>query len=134
MTSPQQALQMLLQPAGLQQTLFPSNSRYHGIAVASLTDQDGKTIRYIQRRFVPQPESLALLQEHRLSQGQRLDQIAELYFADALQFWRICDANRAMRPQALTEPSQQPLDGAARVLRITLPEGVAGMAGAGMGG
>jgi hypothetical protein len=34
-------------------------------------------------------------------------------------FWRICDANRAMRPGALTETIGSRL-------RITLPEGIPG--------
>ena len=40
---------------------------------------------------------------------------------DAEQFWRICDANRAMRPDELTETT-------GRRLRITLPEDIPGPA------
>jgi hypothetical protein len=112
-------LQQLLAPASLEATLYPINSRYHGIATAHLRVSDGRTIAYLRRRFVPQPESFALLHEHVVVQGDRLDNIAARYFGDAEQFWRVCDANRAIRPEELTER-------AGRKLRITLPQGVPG--------
>ena len=50
---------------------------------------------------------------------ERLDNLAALYFGDPELFCRLCDANRALRPEELTEtPGLQ--------LRITLPEGVPG--------
>jgi hypothetical protein len=56
-----------------------------------------------------------------VTQGERLDIIAATYLGDPEQFWRICDANNAMRPDELTEtPGRQ--------LRITLPEGIQGPA------
>jgi hypothetical protein len=112
-------LQQLLAPADLQATLYPINSRYHGLAIAQLSASDGRTISYLRRRFVPQPERFALLLEHVVVQGDRLDNIAARYFDDPEQFWRICDANRAIRPEELTET-------AGRRLRITLPEGIPG--------
>ena len=30
--------------------------------------------------------------------GERLDHLSFRYYKDAERFWRICDANRAMRP------------------------------------
>jgi hypothetical protein len=56
-------------------------------------------------------------------QGDRLDNIAALYLGDPEQFWRICDANAAMRPNELTETI-------GRRLRITLPEGIPGTSNA----
>jgi len=120
MIDPQQALQALLQPAGLQQTLFPPNSRYHGIATATLLDGDGNLVIYLKRRFLPNPDALSTLYEHVVEQGDRLDNIAAAYFADAELFWRIGDANWPMRPGELTET-------VGKRLRITLPEGIAGM-------
>jgi hypothetical protein len=69
---------------------------------------------------VPPPERFALLQEHVVTQGERLDNITARYLDDPEQFWRICDANRALRPDELTET-------VGRRLRITLPEGIPGM-------
>lgn len=120
MTDSNQALQALLQPAGLQGTLFPPTSRYHGIDTAKLQTGSDKTIIYMRRRFLPPPENFSLLQEHVVTEGERLDNITAQYVGDPEQFWRICDANRAMRPDALTET-------AGRRLRITLPEGFPGI-------
>ena len=118
-TDPLQALQALLQPSSLQQTLFPPTSRYHGIETATLETRDGKTVVFIRRRFLPSPDDLVLLQEHAVTEGERIDNIAALYLGDPEQFWRICDANGAMRPDELT-------DVIGRRLRITLPAGLSG--------
>ena len=57
------------------------------------------------------------------SNGDRLDNLAQRYIGDPEQFWRLCDANGAMRPDELTEVI-------GRRLRITLPAGLAGAASA----
>ena len=72
-----------------------------------------------RRRFVPAPERFALLEEHLVSDGERLDLIAHQYLGDPEQFWRIADANGAVRPEELIEET-------GRRLRITLPEGIPG--------
>jgi hypothetical protein len=115
MTDPLQAL--LQGPA--KPSLFPPNSPYAGIDTGQLTTVDGKTVVYLRRRFVPPPERFALLQEYTVVQGDRLDNITATYLDDPEQFWRICDANRAVRPDELTET----IGGR---LRITLPEGISG--------
>lgn len=114
------SLQALFQPAPLVATLFQPTSRYHGIETVTLTTADGTISAYLRRRFVPPPERFTLLQEHVVTQGERLDTIAAQYLGDPEQFWRICDANGAMRPEELTEV-------VGRRLRITLPEGIPGM-------
>jgi len=111
-------LQALLQgPA--KPTLFPPNSRYAGLDTGTLTTVAGNTIVYVRRRFVPPPEQFALLQEYAVVQGDRLDNLAAKFVGDPEQFWQICDANAAMRPEELTEI-------VGRILRITLPEGIPG--------
>ncbi len=97
--------------------MFPSNSRYSSIEIATLETASGKKIVYLKRRVVPQPERFALLVEHMVTEGDRMDNIAAHYLGDPEQYWRICDANRAMRPSDLT-------DVVGRRLRITLPEGI----------
>jgi hypothetical protein len=98
-------------------TQFPATSRYNGIATATLETADGKTIIYLERRFVPAADNFALLQLHTVTQAERLDNIAAQYLGDPTAFWRICDANNAMRPEELTETL-------GRQLRITLPQGI----------
>jgi hypothetical protein len=99
---------------------FPVSSRYASIEVALYVARDGRTTSYLRRRFAPPPERLSLLTEHVVTDSDRLDRIAALYLGDSQQFWRICDANRAMRPDDLTEVI-------GRRLRITLPDGIAGL-------
>ena len=108
-----------MQLAALPAVQFPPSSRYAGIDTMRMTLPDGRVVVYLRRRFVPQPERFALLQEHRVHDGERLDHIAAHYLGDPLLFWRICDANRATNPPELTSET-------GRVLRITFPEGVTG--------
>ncbi len=115
MNDPMQALVQ----ASARANLFPPNSRYPGVDTATLATVEGGTSVYLKRRFVPPPERFALLQEHALAQGERLDHIAAQYLGDPELFWRLCDANAAMRPDEITETP-------GRRLRITLPEGIPG--------
>ncbi len=117
---PNEALKRILQPGGINQTVFPPSSRYYGIETATLEKDDGTPAVYLRRRFCPQPDQLALLNEHEVVQGDRLDNLAATYIGDPEQFWRICDANGVMRPDELTET-------AGRRIRITLPQGIPGM-------
>jgi len=98
---------------------FSPMSRYSGVETATIETPEGKVIIFLRRRFLPQPERFALLQEHVVLQGERLDNITARYLGDPEQFWRVCDANGAMRPDELTET-------VGRRLRITLPEGIPG--------
>jgi len=118
-----QALQAMIEAAGLATSQFPPNSRYQGIEIAKLAGTDGRTIVYLRRRFVPPADEHSLLQEHTVVEGDRLDNLAAQYLGDPEQFWRLCDANGAMRPAELTEALGSKL-------RITLPQGIAGASGA----
>jgi len=102
---------------------FPPTSRYFGIETVSMKAADGRTLVYLRRRFLPPADRFALLQEHVVVEDERLDNIAAKYLDDAEAFWRIADANSAMRPEELTET-------VGRRLRITLPEGVPGVSNA----
>ena len=98
---------------------FPPTSRYYGIETATLESVNGDKTVYLKRRFVPEPERFSLLLVHGVRQAERLDNIAAQYLGDPEQFWRLCDANRALRPDELTERPGS-------TLRITLPEGIPG--------
>ncbi len=96
---------------------FPPTSRYYGIETATIEAADGRILVYLRRRFVPPPERFALLLVHRVAAPERLDTIAATYLGDPEAFWRVADANAALRPEELTETP-------GRELRITLPEGI----------
>ena len=112
-------LQAFLEAHSLQGPLFPSTSRYHGLPAGVHATPDGRNLVYVSRRFVPPPERFALLQEHAVAEGDRLDNLAHRYIGNPEQYWRLCDGNGAMRPDELIEEI-------GRLLRITLPEGVPG--------
>jgi hypothetical protein len=107
------ALQLAVPPI-----VFPPPSRYNGLPTAQI-DVGGETVTYVRRRFCPHPEDLAAIGGHTVVQGERLDHIAARHLGDPTFFWRICDGNRALRPEELTETI-------GRRLVITLPEGVPG--------
>ena len=109
--------------AGAPSSPFPPTSRYHGVETATLIAADGTAIVYLRRRFAPPPDRLTVVQEHAVVDGDRLDNLAAQYLGDPEQFWRLCDANGAMRPDELTETP-------GRRLRIALPDGMPGTPGA----
>jgi hypothetical protein len=98
---------------------FAATSRYYTIETTEMTTPEGKTIVYLRRRCVPQPDRFATLQEHTVVDSDRLDNITAQYLGDPEQFWRLCDANNALHPGELTETI-------GRVIRITLPEDIPG--------
>lgn len=98
---------------------FPANSRYHATPIATLVLPDGRMIAHLRRRFVPPPERFATLREHAVVQGDRLDRLAAQHLGDPEIYYRLCDANGAIRPDELVETT-------GRRLRVTLPEGVPG--------
>ena len=118
MVDANEALQALLQRNGLKVSAFAPTSRYYGLDNAALEKADGEMIVYVRRRFLPPPERFALLQEHIVTQNERLDNITAKYLGDPEQFWRVCDANAAMHPGELESVGKR--------LRITLPEGIPG--------
>ncbi len=98
---------------------FPPNSRYHGTPVRTHVTSDGQEIVHLARRFVPHPDRLSLLEMHRVAEGERPDHVAAHRLGDPELFWRLADGNRVLDPAELTRE-------VGRLLRVTLPEGVAG--------
>jgi hypothetical protein len=96
---------------------LPPTSRYFGLPTAETLTPDGRRLVYLRRRFLPDPALFAVLQEHVIQGGDRLDHLAAQYLGDPEQFWRLCDANRVLFPTELT-------DTLGRRVLITLPEGI----------
>ena len=96
-------------------------SRYAGVEIATSTAADGTEVRWFRRRFIPSPEHLGTSHDHVVRAGERLDLVAAEELGDAELWWRVADANRAMRPAELTaEPGRR--------LRISQPPGFPGAA------
>jgi phage tail protein X len=98
---------------------FPANSRYQNTETLELALPDGTVVVYLARRFVPAAGSLAVMRNYRIVQGDRLDNIAARFVGDPEMFWRLCDANSAMRPGDLTATI-------GREIAIALPDGIPG--------
>lgn len=112
-------LKALLDAGALNTSKFPDNSRYHSVAITTLEQNDEEGIAYLQRRFVPPAEHFAVIQEHTVVEGDRVDNLAAHYLGDPELYWRLCDANGVMRPDELTKT-------AGSKVVITLPEGIPG--------
>lgn len=97
---------------------FDDLSRYRGLRLLTLATPDGRQVVYVDRRIVPQPEALIEAGRVQVNDGDRLDNLAATWLAEARWWWRIADANRALDPATLTSRSAL-----GRMLRITLPEG-----------
>ncbi len=82
--------------------MFPKNSRYASVDVLMWTAPDGRQIAYLRRRFLPPDGTAIPMAEHVITRGERLDNITARYLGDPEQFWRVCDANHAMKPDDLT--------------------------------
>ena len=96
--------------------MFAITSRYQGIPTAQMELPDGRTVAYLRRRMLPDPDALSQIGRREVRVGERLDGIAFEVFGDAELFWRLADANRAMNPDDIATVGT--------ALRITLPPGI----------
>lgn len=79
-------------------------SRYAASAKLERPGPDGRTVRYLAPRILPQPSTVTGggTTQVRADEVDRLDLVANRTLRDPLQAWRIADANTAMDPLALT--------------------------------
>jgi hypothetical protein len=96
---------------------YPRSSRYHDVEVGIHRLPDGTEVRYAKRRLLP-PLDVQETQEHVVGSGERPDLLAQQYFGDPSQWWRIADANPALDPRELTDQG-----GVGRVIDIPAPGG-----------
>jgi hypothetical protein len=78
--------------------MFFRGSRYANVGEHDIPDGKGRVIRYKKIRFIP--ESRAQL-SHIVSNGERLDHLAQRFYQNPELFWCICDANLALWPDDL---------------------------------
>jgi hypothetical protein len=83
-------------------SVFDDKSRYRDTDLYTVTDRNGKDVTVVA---VPDAPSQTELGIHRRSEGQRLDLLAQKYLANAAGFWRLCELNDAMWPDAIAETS-----------------------------
>ncbi|MGF6789700.1 hypothetical protein [Paraburkholderia sp. 35.1] len=99
-------LNALLAAGALPATGYDTSSRYYALPVLTFTAPDGTVIRYIKRRIIADAALYPTLTLHRVQQGDRVDLLAARYLGDPLLYWRIADANLAVRPSDPLEPPQ----------------------------
>jgi hypothetical protein len=91
--------------------VFDKLSRYFKLTTYTVRDHRGRDVAVVP---VPPPPNEGLLGIHVLKQGQRLDHLAALYLANPAGYWRICERNDVMLPEALTEAREIEIPGAGR--------------------
>jgi hypothetical protein len=78
--------------------MFLPGSRYEKMPTYTVTQANGREVTAVR---LPLPNPAALAGYHRRLVDQRLDHIAAVYLKDATAFWRLCDANGSVVPDAL---------------------------------
>jgi hypothetical protein len=80
--------------------MFDDNSRYKGLKSYERIDRRGRTVATVP---VPPAPAEKFRGYHRRIQGQRLDHLAYRYLGNPAGYWRICEQNDVMLPEALSE-------------------------------
>jgi hypothetical protein len=78
--------------------MFTPNSRYYGLPTYTVTLPNGQIVSVTSCAV---PGSQPLAGYHRRVAGDRLDLLAARYMSDPTVFWKLCDANNALAPDAL---------------------------------
>jgi hypothetical protein len=78
--------------------VFYPGSRYEKAGTYTVRLPDGREVTATR---LPLSGTARPVGYHRRLEGQRLDHLAAHYLGDPTAFWRLCDANDAMSPDAL---------------------------------
>ncbi|HKB42677.1 MAG TPA: hypothetical protein VKD72_39980 [Gemmataceae bacterium] len=78
--------------------MFFPGSRYEKMEPYTVKGPDGRLVVVTR---IPLPVGRPLAGYHQRREGQRLDHLAAHYLNDPTGFWKLCDANGAMVPDAL---------------------------------
>lgn len=79
--------------------MFFKGSRYAKVPTEEIAEANGRVTQYKRIRLIPETRAQM---GHGVTEGERPDHIAHRYYRDAERFWRIADANQAMKPDDLT--------------------------------
>lgn len=85
--------------------MLDENSRYYAIATATFTatDEAGRTVSYLykRRRFLPRLHEQTTLLEHKVQEGDRLDNLSVQFYQEPLAAFRLGDSNPVLHPEEL---------------------------------
>ena len=82
---------------------FDAKSRYVNLTTYTTTDLRGRTVEVVP---VPDAPVQDLAGRHLRKQIDRTDHLANFYLGDPAGYWRICEINDVMLPEALSEAIQ----------------------------
>lgn len=99
----QDPLQALIAAGAIPASPYTASSRYRGVAIATYTGADGRSIAYGLRRLIAPRREIAIVAHHVVQGGERPDLLAHATYGDALLDWRIADANAVIDPAELTD-------------------------------
>lgn len=91
--------------------MFDNKSRYANLYTYTVTDHRGRKVTVVAVPDAPEEVFTGL---HLMKQGQRIDHLAHKYLDDPGGFWRICELNDVMLPEALTEAQEIAIPGKRR--------------------
>lgn len=83
--------------------MYDEKSRYAKTKQRQVKDSRGRLVSVVG---VPEAPVQPIIGYHALMQGQRTDHLAYQYLQDPAGFWRICEANDVMLPEALSEQAE----------------------------
>jgi len=81
--------------------MFDANSRYSAVDDYVVPDAQGRPVKIKKIRFIPTTPATVTRQ---ITESDRPDLLAYLYYQAADRFWRIADANQVMDPADLLSP------------------------------
>ena len=119
MTSPTSNLPHLPGLTGTQAPTYAPDSRYLQTATTTTQLDDGRTVTYLRRRFIPDTSDIPTMAWHEVTAVDRLDVLAARYYGDSQLWWRIVDANGASDPDDLLVVGRR--------IRIPQPQGMSGV-------
>jgi hypothetical protein len=80
--------------------MFDDKSRYAKLTPYVVIDRRGRAVSVVPAADRPAQAQLGL---HLHKQGERTDHLAWRYLDDQAGYWRICELNDVMLPEAVTE-------------------------------
>ena len=80
--------------------MFEKKSRYYKAEIYQVPGPHGNAVNVVSVPAKPEEKPLGI---HKRQQGQRTDHLAYKYLNDPDSFWRICESNDVMLPEALSE-------------------------------
>lgn len=97
-------VQMLIDAGAIPSNPFDEHSRYRKTAIALLpAAAGGAVVPYLRRRFIAQPQDIALAAVVTVGASERPELLAARTLGEPLAYWRLCDANGVFDPNAMTD-------------------------------